>query len=184
MKVQTLGSSSDDVLTRGIPGGFSLETDERRDVNRSDIPGWGSDLDPAVRPACHAQGPISLTITCIRSSRARCRQSHHNPGTCQLTPVFGTSCPPRGVSGQIRDAAYRYSEGRTVRWIGLLFADRVDMVEGVVSDLKQLRPPNLVREMGLASEWRYNRPRVVKVAAVSAVLVGVAYLLLRRGRSR
>jgi hypothetical protein len=68
--------------------------------------------------------------------------------------------------------------------VGLLFADRVDMVEGVVTDLAHLRPPNLVREMGLRSEWRFNRKRVVKAAVVSGVMLTAAWLLLRRGRSR
>jgi hypothetical protein len=94
--------------------------------------------------------------------------------------VFGTSCPPRGLSGRLRDIAYRYSEGRLVRWVTLLFADRVDMVEGVVEDFARGRPPNVVREMGLATEWRYNRKGVIKAAAVGAVVVGAAWLLLRR----
>jgi hypothetical protein len=34
----------------------------------------------------------------------------------------------------------------------LLVADRVDMIEGLVQDFLRLRPPNVVREMGLASE--------------------------------
>jgi hypothetical protein len=27
----------------------------------------------------------------------------------QLTPVFGTSCPPHGLSGMIRDFGYKFS---------------------------------------------------------------------------
>ena len=38
-----------------------------------------------------------------------------------LTPVFGTSCPPKGLSGAIRKLAYRrYSEGRAAHWLLLL----------------------------------------------------------------
>jgi hypothetical protein len=79
--------------------------------------------------------------------------------------------------------AYRFSEGRLVRWMALMFADRVDMVEGVVDDFARMRPPNVVREMGLRSEWRHNRKGVVKAAVVTAAALGVAYLLTRR-RSR
>ena len=48
---QILGSSSSDVLAAPVPGGRSLTTDERRNIDLSDrIKGWGSDLDPRVRP--------------------------------------------------------------------------------------------------------------------------------------
>jgi hypothetical protein len=40
----------------------------------------------------------------------------------KLTPVFGTSCPPSGISGRIRDYAYTFSEGRLARWLMLMFA--------------------------------------------------------------
>ena len=101
-----------------------------------------------------------------------------------MTPVFGTSCPPRGLSGKLRDIGYRWSEGRLVRWITLMFADRVDMVEGVVADFARLRPPNVIRETGVVSEWRHNRKGVLKAAAVTALALGAAYLLTRRRRSR
>jgi len=65
-----------------------------------------------------------------------------------------------------------------------MFADRVDMVEGVVADVAKLRPPNIIREMGLASEWRHNRQGVIKAAAITAVALGAAYLLARRRRMR
>lgn len=50
-------------------------------------------------------------------------------GLEQLTPVFGTSCPPRGLSGAMRKAAYEIPEHFTTHWLLLLAADRVDVVE-------------------------------------------------------
>lgn len=47
----------------------------------------------------------------------------------ELTPVFGTSVPPRGLSGVLRRAAYRIAEHRASHWLLLLFADRVDALE-------------------------------------------------------
>lgn len=47
----------------------------------------------------------------------------------QLTAVFGTSVPPRGLSGAMRRAAYRIPEHYTTHWLALLLADRVDAVE-------------------------------------------------------
>lgn len=187
MRTQTLGSSSEDRLRQTVPGGFSFETAARRDVDRSgEIAGWGSDLDMAKRggvPRDKAPdlGPENLYIDITRQRPTH--RIHKSTEHAQLTPVFGTSCPPKGLSGRLRDFAYRYSEGRLARWIALVFADRVDMVEGVADDLTRLEPPNLVREMGLKSEWRYNRPRVIRTAAVTATLLAAAYLLLRkRGR--
>jgi hypothetical protein len=51
------------------------------------------------------------------------------PGLEQLTPVFGTSCPPRGLSGMMRTAAYKIPDHFTSRWLVLLAADRVDVLE-------------------------------------------------------
>jgi hypothetical protein len=187
MRQQTHGSASDDRLEKPVPGGMSLDTHQRRQVDlAASIAGWGSDADPQSRPGVPRDkapdiGAEHLYIDITRQEPPH--RIHKSTEHGQLTPVFGTSCPPKGLSGRIRDVAYRWSEGRLVRWMTLMFADRVDVVEGVVADLAHLRPPNVVREMGLRSEWRYNRKRVIKTAAVAAAVVGVAYLLTRR-RSR
>lgn len=51
------------------------------------------------------------------------------PGLEELTPVFGTTVPPRGISGAMRVAAYKIPEHFTSRWLILLAADRVDVLE-------------------------------------------------------
>ncbi len=50
-------------------------------------------------------------------------------GLPQLTPVFGTAIPPRGLSGVMRRAAYEIPEHHTSHWLVLLLADRVDAME-------------------------------------------------------
>ncbi len=45
------------------------------------------------------------------------------------TPVFGTGEPPRLASGLLRRLAYRLPDHRASRWLLLLAADRVDVVE-------------------------------------------------------
>jgi hypothetical protein len=187
MQDQTLGSSSEDRLARPVPGGTSLSSEERRGVDRShDIPGWGSDLEPGTRPGVPRDKAPHLGAEHLYidvEAQQPPHRIHKSTEHARLTPVFGTSCPPRGLSGRLRDQAYRYSEGRLVRWITLMAADRVDMVEGVVSDLARMRPPNVIREMGLKSEWQHNRPRVLKAATITVLLAGV-YLVsryLRRG---
>jgi len=59
-------------------------------------------------------------------------------GLEELTPVFGTSLPPRRLSGLMRRAAYKIPGHHTAHWLTLLLADRVDVLEhnlGVVGPL-------------------------------------------------
>src|SRR5918993_262921 len=90
--------------------------------------------------------------------------STERPG---LTPVFGTSVPPSGVSGLIRGAAFRYSENDLRHWLMLLFADRVNVVEGILQDLAHGHVPNLFAEMGGPAEWRYNRAGFIRKAMIA-----------------
>lgn len=104
---------------------------------RDHIPGWGADLDRANRPAVpmerqpprlegvHWDEPPMQT-----ASVEILRSTEH----LRMPPVFGTSVPPRGISGWIRRRAFRHSENDLRHWLMLLFADRVDAVEGLVSD--------------------------------------------------
>jgi hypothetical protein len=67
--------------------------------------------------------------------------------------VFGTSCPPKGVSGAIRRYSYRrYSEARAAHWLLLMAADRVDATGAHLRSLVSLRPDNPITETGVLSE--------------------------------
>jgi hypothetical protein len=124
---------------------------------RARIPGWGVDLDPKDRPSvprerfdpgatgAHWEFPERQPEMWPRE-----RSIEHK----FLTPVFGTSCPPRGVSGVLRTFAYRrYSEGRAAHWLILLAADRVDAMESHVRSFVSLRPDNPITETGVLSEF-------------------------------
>jgi|SRR3954470_4987341 len=125
---------------------------------RRRIPGWGVDLDPADRPSVprerfdpDATGAHWDLPEQQPERWARERSIEHRA----LTPVFGTSCPPRGLSGRLRKLAYRrYSEGRAAHWLLLLLADRVDAVEHHLRSFLTLRPDNPVTETGVLSEFR------------------------------
>lgn len=56
----------------------------------------------------------------------------------ELTPVFSTAVPPRGLSGLMRRRAYGIPEHKARRWMLLLLADRVDVWEG-----RMLRNPGV-----------------------------------------
>lgn len=187
---QELGSSSEDVLEQPVPGGRGLTTSDREQIDLSGtIKGWGSDVDPQMRPgvpydkkpmlgAEALYPPIPQQVTKVKI--------HKSTEHAKLTPVFGTSCPPKGLSGKIRDFAYKFSEGRLSHWLTLLVADRVDVVEGVIEDLAHGHLPNIPKEMGLRSEWRYNRGPFIKKTAVvvgcSALLVMMWQMRSRRAR--
>jgi hypothetical protein len=129
---------------------------ESSDQLRARIPGWGADLDPADRPAfpqerfdpdlagAHWQVPDFQPEKWPRE-----RSIEH----ASLTPVFGTSCPPKGLSGRVRRYAYAsYSEARAAHWLLLMAADRIDVVESTGRSLFSLRPDNPLMETGLKTE--------------------------------
>jgi len=55
-------------------------------------------------------------------------------------------------------------------WLNLLLADRINVVEGLVSDLKRGHIPNIFSEKGMKADWKYNRKELVsKVIVATAV---------------
>jgi len=162
------------------------DPETRRKEPPEGIEGWGADLDPADRPAVPMERtpprlehqPPQLTHQTNRH-HVKVFHSTERPG---LTPVYGTSTPPSGVSGLIRGAAFRYSENDLRHWLMLLFADRVNVVEGIVEDLAHGHVPNVFAEMGARAEWRYNRAGFVRKALIASAAVGLAVYLVRRRR--
>ncbi|WGL50618.1 hypothetical protein P5P86_11650 [Nocardioides sp. BP30] len=177
---------------------------ENSDALRARIPGWGADLDPADRPSvprerfdptfsgAHWEYPEQQPEKWPRE-----RSVEHT----QLPPVFGTSCPPKGLSGAIRRFAYaKYSEGQAAHWLLLIAGDRVDALESGLVSLLTLRPDNPITETGIVAEVTRHglRSRLghgradVKHQWMDPLIVGApwigggaaAYLLVRRMRRR
>jgi hypothetical protein len=101
-----------------------------------------------------------------------------------ITPIFGTSVPPSGISGMIRAAAFKTTENDIRHWLLLMLADRVNVVEGIVDDLSRGRVPNVLGEMGIKAEWQHNPAGLVKKAAIASALVGAAWYLMHRPKER
>jgi hypothetical protein len=127
---------------------------------RTRIPGWGVDLDPKDRPSvpkerfdpnltgAHWEFPERQPETWPRE-----RSIEHK----FLTPVFGTACPPKGLSGVMRRYAYkRFSEGRAAHWLILIAADRVDAVESTLRSFATAHPDNPITETGVLSEFSHH----------------------------
>ena len=154
---------------------------------RARIPGWGADLDPADRPSvpkCQALDTGARWDFPERQPEKwpRERSIEHQ----MLTPVFGTSTPPRGLSGVIRRHAYRkYSEGRAAHWLLLILADRIHAAESHVQSVLSASPDNPITESGIKAEFTYkgwqdrSRPnRVDRAHAwMDPLIVGGPWLL-------
>jgi hypothetical protein len=127
------------------------------DELRRTIHGWGVDLDPKDRPAVPKErfDPEGTGAHWDFPERQPERWPREmTPEHKFLTPVFGTACPPKGLSGAIRRHAYKYSEGRLAHWLLLVGADRVDVLESRVGSLLRGHPDNPITEAGLQSEWK------------------------------
>lgn len=168
------------------------------------IPGWGSDLDPADRPAVPREDlrwrPEGATWDLPEQQPHegyRERSIEH----ADLTPCFGTAQPLHGLSGVLRKMAYdRWSEARAAHWLVLVAADRVDTYESALTALLRGRPDNLVAETGVHAELthgglrsRLGRGRTdvahhwmdpLVVAGPWLGLAGAAYVVGRRALRR
>jgi hypothetical protein len=175
---------------------------ESSDELRARIPGWGVDLDRKDRPSVPRER-FDPNLSGARwdfpenqpEKWPRERSIEHK----FLTPVFGTSCPPKGVSGAMRKYAYkRFSEGRAAHWLILVAADRVDSLGSHLQSLLTLRPDNPITETGVLSEFsrhgiasRVGKKRadlahqpldVIIIAAPWVVAGGAVYRALKRLR--
>jgi hypothetical protein len=124
---------------------------------RKRIPGWGVDLDPKNRPVVPKEdfNPGRSGAHWHFPERQLERWPREkSPEHKFLTPVFGTSCPPKGLSGVIRRYAYTFSEGRLTHWLLLVLGDRVDVIETRITGLLSGRPDNPITESGLPTEIR------------------------------
>ena len=129
--------------------------DDFRSIN-----GWGADLDPANRPAVPREWPSDVMtlrgdVKHWQEPRFKIHISNEQPN---LTPVFGESCPPRGLNAKVRDWAYEYGEGRNRHWMLLLLADRMDNIGSLLGGVLRLRPDNIPAEKAWGTLWHYSSP--------------------------
>jgi hypothetical protein len=160
-------------------------------IDPATVKGWAVDADPRNDPTYPYRlrggdsGPAEAwdRPTQQRPDVEVLRSIEHN----RLPAVVGTSTPPSGLSGMMRRAAFRYSESDWTHWLMLLGADRVNVVEGVLTDLAHGRIPNIPAEMGIRSAWRHDRQRLITRTAVVVGVSALAVALLKNragGRQR
>ena len=162
---------------------------DREIANRpKDIPGWGVDADPANEPTYPMKKYTGADHDRLNYERApqqqetvEILQSVERPA---ITRVFGTSTPPSGVSGMLRRYAFKFSEGSSGHWFTLILADRINVVEGIIDDLKHGHVPNIFAEKGWNAEWKYNRQGLIKKVAVTVLATTVVIALLTRSKKK
>src|SRR4028118_1090825 len=161
-------------------------TIENKTIDTSQVKGWGVDADPKNDPTYPMKNRNNGEHAGYSWQRPTQQQSDvevlHSNERPNVSATFGTSTPPAGLSGTLRRFAFKYSESSYAHWLPLMLADRVGVVEGIVSDLARGHVPNIFGELGWKAEWKHNRKSLVTKIAVGAAAVGiVAYLLGRRG---
>jgi hypothetical protein len=176
--METLVDSIKEKIKPGSQGG-SPKTDSQYYQETADrykeIPGWGMDADPEndpTYPMKHYNGADHQRLNYERAPQQpvdiEVLQSVERPA---IPRVFGTSIPPKGLSGMIRRFAYKYSEATLAHWMPLLLADRINVLEGLIDDFKNGTVPNLWIEKGWRSEWKTNRGGMIKKMAAGALAV-------------
>jgi hypothetical protein len=146
------------------------------------VPGWGIDEnaenDPTY-PMKHANGAdherLNYEKPTQQQQTVEILHSIERPG---VTRVFGTSTPPRGLSGRIRRYAFKYSESSYAHWVPLILADRIDVVQGIIDDLSHGIIPNIFAERGWRAEWKYNRKGLIRNLAIGAGVTACVMLFM------
>jgi hypothetical protein len=161
--------------------------------NRDSVPddvttirGWGVDLEFERRNVFPMELPSNVktargNVKHWQVARTTVDISNEHAG---LTPVFGDTLPPRGLSGLIRNYAYEYGEATTRHWMGLMFADRVDRLERLIGDALAGHPDNVFAERALGTKVRHRQVRpagpLLVFMSAAAVAAGLALLVRRR----
>jgi hypothetical protein len=148
-------------------------------IKAEEVKGWGIDADPRNEPTY----PMKK-YTGDDHNRLNYERPPQQPLTVEIlrsnerpnyTAVFGTSTPPSGISGQMRRRAFKYSEDRYPHWMILMMADRVNVVEGIIQDIKKGHFPNIMKERGWKACWKYDTK---KTALKTSLFVFSAALLI------
>lgn len=159
----------------------------RRD-DFSHIKGWGVDIDPKNDPTYPMKKRTDEEIRGYTWDRPPLQpvnievlKSVERPN---ITAVFGTSVPPKGLSGMIRRQAFKYSESSYARWLPLVLADRIGIIEGYIEDFSKGTVPNIFAERGWKAEMKYNRKNFLMKTAAIATVTSVAFIFFATSRNR
>jgi ferritin-like metal-binding protein YciE len=146
--------------------------------------GRGIDEQRENRPGVPmaAERPVETGAHWDSPSRQQQRRPHpYSAHRDELTPVYGSGPGPRLASGALRRLAYQIPEHHARRWMLLLFADRMDVLEHRIPELmtgrswgqlaEQVRA-NPVGMLGLAFGVGFMLERTRLLQVVGSALAG------------
>ncbi|MDP9128666.1 MAG: hypothetical protein M3N08_10465 [Pseudomonadota bacterium] len=149
-------------------------------------PGWETDADRKDHPTYPMRqdsGQEHKGMSWKRPSQqepyVEILRSNERPN---LSAVFGSTVPPQGLSGMLRRLAFRYSESDLLHWVPLMLADRVQVIEGILDDLRRGHVPNIPAEMGIRSTLRHRPERLVAKVALAGIALFCLRIYWRGGR--
>ncbi|HEY0031125.1 MAG TPA: hypothetical protein VGC65_10235 [Bacteroidia bacterium] len=160
---------------------------ENSENKYSHIKGWNVDADPRNEPTYPMKKYTGDDHNRLDYQKAPQQEINievlHSNERPNVTAVFGTAVPPSGLSGRIRRYAFKHSESSYLHWLPLFLADRVNVVEGLLSDFMHGSIPNVFAERGWKANWKHNRGGAMKQAISGAVIASIAIIfLLKRGK--
>ena len=156
--------------------------------NYKHINGWGIDADPENEPTYPMKkwtGDDHKRSNYVRPELqpvdVEILHSNERPN---VSAVFGNQNPPSGLSGVVRRYAFKYSEESLKHWFALVMADRINVIEGIIDDIKHGIMPNIIKEKGMKAAWQHNRKGVIKDVAIAAGVLSLAVILLSKKKSK
>jgi hypothetical protein len=121
------------------------------------IVGWGADAPMERRPGVPREtdppspiGAGSLAPPAQQRNRAPTARAPWKA----LTPVYGTTVPLRGLSGVLRRIAHAMPDYKARRWMMLMLADRVDVLEHNVAPAVMLLGVGVLGALGVRALLR------------------------------
>lgn len=158
-------------------------------IDYKNIPGWNTDADPKNEPTYPIKKWTGDDHNRSNWQRPQQQQDNdveilHSNERPNLSAVFGTPQPPSGLSGILRRQAFKFSESEYGHWLTLLLADRINMIEGIVDDLKRGHIPNIFAEKGMKADLKYNRKEVVRNVFITMAVTTVIILMMKRSKKR
>lgn len=152
------------------------------------VKGWGVDANPQNEPTYPMKNYTGDDHKRLNYKKPQQQEvdievlhSNERPG---VSAVFGTSVPPSGLSGALRRLAFRYSESSYGHWLPLLLADRINVWEGIISDFRKGKIPNIFAELGGKAEWKYNKKGLAKKVLVGALITTAVVMYFSRNKRR
>ena len=116
-------------MSQSLEDKNTFESDLDRQIANSpkDIPGWGVDADPEndpTYPMKHRNGADYERLNYERPPQQPVTvEVLHSIERPNLTAAFGTTLPPKGVSGALRRYAFKHSESTYMHWVPLVLAE-------------------------------------------------------------